>query len=697
MSVLPPPRLDSLRARIWSSWRWMRQSGDLLLDDEDQRRLLRILNGLFAGILIVTFPILFFAMFAGLALPVIIFAGIVTSYWFSRSQLIWLAVLPLIIAFSIGPFIQLLARPDLLAALPFTAISILLSSLFLRDRFTIILTAAIVLGLAALIILHPAVDLQTGLSMLVFIAMIATLSLITNTVRRINRQRLNEHTRQLAEKELNYRLLAENSTDLIARHTFAGEYLYVSPACQRLLGYTPDEMIGRSLYDFLHPEDVAPVREAYNSMALSSGTLTQSYRARRKDESFVWFESISRIVATSARSPAYEITSVSRDITGRKLIENALRDSEALFRAAAEGSLDAFYLLRSQRNDQGQITDFIITEVNTAGAGLLGDLPRRAIIGERLTELAAWMYSPAFLERYSRVVETGETLEEDVQIVRADSGKAQWLHHQVVRVGDGLAVTTRDITDRKQAEEERLELAVQRERVQMLQHLISDTSHDLKTPLASLRTSIYLLQKFIANDERREHYAAMLQKQIAHLVRMLDDLNTMARMEDAKETFTFELLDVSELLASIAIEYEPLAVQKGLALRCENAPALPAIAVDATKMRRAITNLVSNALNYTPADGSITLRCEQRGEHVIIEVSDTGVGIGAEELPYIFQRFYRSEQARRANSDGAGLGLAITSKIVEAHRGRIEVDSQIGSGSTFRIILPLTAPVARSL
>jgi PAS domain S-box-containing protein len=675
----------------------MRQSSDLLLDDEDQRRLLRTLVALFFGILMVTFPIFFGAMVTGLMLPVILFVGIVTSYWLSRGPQIPLAVLPLIIAFGIGPFIQSFSLPTGPNTLPFTAVSILLSSLFLRDRFTVVLSLVIVLGIALLLILQPAFDVQTGLAMLVFIAMIAMLSLITNSIRRINRLRLAEHTRQLAEKELNYRLLAENSTDLITRHTFTGEYLYVSPASQRLLGYKPDEMLGRALYDFLHPDDLASTREAYNNMPLSSGVLTQSYRVRRKDESFVWFESTSRIVVTGARSPAHEITSVSRDITGRKLIENALRDSEALFRAAAEGSLDAFYLLRSQRDAGGKITDFIITEVNTAGTRLLGGLPRHAVVGGRLTELASWMHKLEYLERYVHVVETGETLEEDMEINDAEGDKPNWLHHQVVRVGDGLAVTTRDITDRKQAEEERLELAVQRERVQMLQHLISDTSHDLKTPLASLRTSIYLLQKFIANDERREHYAAMLQKQIAHLVRMLDDLSTMARMEDAKETFTFELLDISELLASIATEYEPLAAQKNQTLTYLSSPMLPSIPIDATKMRRAITNLVSNALNYTPVDGCITLRSGQRDDSVIVEVSDTGVGIGEDDLPHVFERFYRAERARDTDSSGTGLGLAITSKIVEAHRGHIEVDSQIGVGSTFRIVLPLSHPAIHPL
>ncbi|MBL8161718.1 MAG: PAS domain S-box protein [Anaerolineae bacterium] len=379
------PHVDSLQGRIRSIWRWMRQSSDMLLDDEDQRRLLRTLLMLFFGILLVTIPIFYGAMLSGLLLPVIIFVGILSSYALSQARSITLAVLPLIIAFGVGPFIQSVVLPDGPDMLPFTAVSILLSSLFLRDRFTVFIALAIVLGTALLLILMPSFDLQTGLAMLVFVAIIATLSLITNSIRRINRQRLAEHTRQLAEKELNYRLLAENSTDVITRHTFAGEYLYVSPASQRLLGYKPDEMIGRSLYDFLHPDDVTPTRESYNNMAMTSGVLTQSYRVRRKDDSYVWFESTSRIVVTSTRSPAHEITSVSRDITGRKLIENALRDSEALFRAAAEGSLDAFYLLRSQRDAEGKIVDFIITDVISAGKRLLGNLPNRYIMGGRLT------------------------------------------------------------------------------------------------------------------------------------------------------------------------------------------------------------------------------------------------------------------------------------------------------------------------
>jgi PAS domain S-box-containing protein len=252
-----------------------------------------------------------------------------------------------------------------------------------------------------------------------------------------------------------------------------------------------------------------------------------------------------------------------------------------------------------------------------------------------------------------------------------------------------MVSTTRDVTEQRQAEQERFDLALERERVKMLQHLISDTSHDLKTPLATLNTSLYLLKKSISDPERREHYTEVLQAQVVNLTKILEDMDSMARLDGASDEFEFEPVDLNELLRQIIIEHETLASKKNQRLAFSVGDPLPPLPVDETKLRRAITNLVTNALNYTPEGGEIITNIYRQEGNAVIEIRDNGMGIAPNELALIFDRFYRSEESRKNYSNGSGLGLAITKKIVEGHGGSIQVESEIGKGSIFRIVLPV--------
>jgi signal transduction histidine kinase len=132
----------------------------------------------------------------------------------------------------------------------------------------------------------------------------------------------------------------------------------------------------------------------------------------------------------------------------------------------------------------------------------------------------------------------------------------------------------------------------------------------------------------------------------------------------------------------------PQAADKQLQLALDLADDLPPAQVDAVELGTALMNLVENAVRYTDPGASVTVRTRAERDCVLIEVSDTGIGIGQDDLPHIFERFYRADKARSTETGGVGLGLAIALKIVEAHKGRIDVESVPGEGSTFRVALP---------
>src|SRR5262249_51635758 len=147
--------------------------------------------------------------------------------------------------------------------------------------------------------------------------------------------------------------------------------LFTSPAGHTLLGYEPDELLGQPLYDFIHPDDIAVVRAAYEHILASTQSDLVVYRFRRKDGNYIWFETTSKVIRDPQTGTPWEIVTVSRDISRRKQVEAGLQESEARFRAAAEASMDAFYLLQSVRDETGAIVDFTFVSLNARALQLI--------------------------------------------------------------------------------------------------------------------------------------------------------------------------------------------------------------------------------------------------------------------------------------------------------------------------------------
>jgi signal transduction histidine kinase len=243
----------------------------------------------------------------------------------------------------------------------------------------------------------------------------------------------------------------------------------------------------------------------------------------------------------------------------------------------------------------------------------------------------------------------------------------------------------RDITERRQAEQRRLELALERERVQILADFIAQASHEFRTPLSTINTSTYLLQKSTDSVEQLR-YIQQIEDRVHDITTLLNALLTMSRLDGLRE-LTTEPVDLGGLvkIAYTARQkaWQTRAIQGTLRLPAE--PLL--IAGDAGYLRQAIGAILDNAIRFTPDGGAIAVHLEQVGETAVLAITDTGIGIGAADLPHIFERFYRGDKA--GTTRGFGLGLPIAKGIVELHRGSISVESEEGKGSTFKILLPV--------
>lgn len=238
------------------------------------------------------------------------------------------------------------------------------------------------------------------------------------------------------------------------------------------------------------------------------------------------------------------------------------------------------------------------------------------------------------------------------------------------------------------------DLAVERERITLLQRFMGDVAHDFKTPLTAIRVSLYLAQRAQSDDERQRHLA-IIEHHTARLETLIGDLFNMSRLDVATTNeFQFGRVDVNRLIENVITAQEALASQKQHTIRFERGDIAPLLS-DPIQIERVVINLLVNAINYTPPVGEIVLRTFMLDSRLVVECQDNGIGITPADMPHIFDRFYRGDKARSTETGGMGLGLSIVQKIVETHGGQITVTSEPGKGSLFRVSFPATLSQTR--
>jgi len=231
--------------------------------------------------------------------------------------------------------------------------------------------------------------------------------------------------------------------------------------------------------------------------------------------------------------------------------------------------------------------------------------------------------------------------------------------------------------------------ARQRDLEQARRDLIAAVSHDLRTPLASIRVMVEALRDHVVDDpETVERYYQTILGETGHLNALIEDLFELSRIEAGVLQLDLAPSSLQDLIATTLRSMEPRALQKDLDLVGRVPPDLATIRIDVRRIQRVLVNLVENAIRYTPRGGRVAVSAVADADLVRVDVADSGPGISSTDLPMIFDRFYRGERSRSRESGGAGLGLAIARGIVEAHGGTIAVASEPGHGSVFSVTLP---------
>lgn len=243
----------------------------------------------------------------------------------------------------------------------------------------------------------------------------------------------------------------------------------------------------------------------------------------------------------------------------------------------------------------------------------------------------------------------------------------------------GVVVLLHDITQLKQIDEVRKDF-------------VANVSHELRTPLSIFRGYIETLRdQPKTSPEELARILGVMERHSQRLGLLVDDLLSLAQLESMNPNLQLSEVSLHGLLDNVVQDWERKFAKKRLKVIVDLAENLPLLRADETRLQEILYNLLDNAVKYSPESGEIRLQARQDGDEIVLSVSDTGAGIGKNDLPRIFERFYRADKARSRELGGTGLGLSIVKHIAQLHGGRVEAESEPGCGTTIRVVLPVTA------
>jgi PAS domain S-box-containing protein len=369
-------------------------------------------------------------------------------------------------------------------------------------------------------------------------------------------------------------------------------------------------------------------------------------------------------------------------------LSNALLESEGRFRAIFEQSIQVLCLMDSDGT------------VRSVSPSLIkaSQLNQSEILGKKFWEVK-WQYFPEsvglHIQKNIIHVKAGQASHMTLDASNAERRAILDISIQKIKESSQILLEARDISKQLIDEKRRLELQFERERNDILTQLISDASHHLRTPLAIVSSSLYLLRKQTELADNSPEWRGKMDKHLRKLDtarqdlwEIVEDLLCMMSL-DSPSAYRFEPQELRGFVLPILESYQKVADSKQITLHCTSSERKIPVYIVLTTFGRIVDNLLENAMRYTPEGGSVTVSVHAVDRMAEIVVEDTGIGIPEEELSRIFDRFYRTKNALSHSSKGTGLGLSIVKKTVEMHKGTIEVKSVLGEGTRVTVLIPM--------
>ncbi|MCX9075012.1 MAG: PAS domain S-box protein [Candidatus Methanoperedens sp.] len=497
------------------------------------------------------------------------------------------------------------------------------------------------------------------------------------------------------ESETIYRELFENAEDPMYTLDIEGNFLTINNSGLRILGCTKEEVIGTHISKWLTPESLLKAQEALKRQV--SGESIQHpviLEVICKNGEHRWGEIRTRHIEDGGM--IIGVHGIARDVTEKKRMEQKLKEyheklmeSEARYRDLFNNATDPMYTLD---------TEGCFREINNAGLRVLGGTLEETI-GSNISK---WLTPESLriaqerLGRQFRHLPVPKTI---VYELICKNGEHRWaeISTRAIKSGDkviGIQGNARDVTEKRRLE---LQLKEYHEKLQksyedlieadrMKTEFVSNISHELLTPMTSIKGFTELLyDEGRMNDEQKKSLEIILRNS-DRLIKLIKDLLDVAALEKKKFGLNFEPVSLNDIISKSVQYVQPMAIGKQINM-IQNVAPLSKIWGDEERLIQVMTNLITNAIKFTPEKGTITVCADETLEDIRISVADTGIGIPADKLCCIFDRFYQLDGSNSRKHGGIGLGLSICKSIVESHYGSIWAESE-GKGSTFRIVLP---------
>jgi len=456
----------------------------------------------------------------------------------------------------------------------------------------------------------------------------------------------------------------------------------VNQAFCDITGYSEAELMGAAVDQLNHPAEREINHRLYSRLAHGDSAYEIEKRYVRKDGKIVWVHATGNVIRDS-QGRASRALAVIQDITARKRAEEILRASEAQLRLITETL--PVYVMRCD-------TQLRYLFVNAAYAERFGLKPED-VIGKRIPDvLGAPVYevTKPYLDRLL----AGEAVQYETTIPYTGLGRRFMRSAGVPDLDEagkvrGFIGVLIDLTDRKLAED------TLKEADRRKNEFLAMLAHELRNPLAPLRNAAALIEHLNEVEPSVRVLTQMIERQVKHMARLVDDLLDVARVTQGKITLKKETLDLESAIRTGIELARPLIDAKNHRLKVSLLIAPVLISGDATRLSQVVGNLLNNAAKYTPHGGEIRIEVERIDDEVAIHVRDNGVGIDPALLPRVFELFTQGDRSLDRSQGGLGIGLALVKSLVELHGGRVTATSTgSGQGSQFSVYLPLAVEVS---
>jgi PAS domain S-box-containing protein len=501
----------------------------------------------------------------------------------------------------------------------------------------------------------------------------------------------------LAQRNLHtFYALTEHVPDAIAVTGQNGELTYANPAYSKLVGISTD--VAHTALDHLHPDEQQAIMTGLKQQIADQGYWRGTLTWQRGDGSTIYVRGTAFPMHGQDSEHPAALGVVFQDVTEQLRIDTQLQRSQKLFESVLDGST-AFIFVKDLEGN------FLLVNRNLAN---LMHMTPEEMVGCNEIDLFPPEVVAEWRTSKKQVVEQNRTLAFEESLMLEDGLHSYISFRFPIYDEDGTIYATggiaTDITAQKQTEEQLRQLTDELQQAnEQLEHMsrlkdefLANMSHELRTPLNVILGMSQALQEGVYDPitERQERTLRAIEESGYHLLNMITDILDMARMEAGKGELELKPVLLADVChASIqTIDHE--ARKKQITTIEHLDPDLPLLLADERRVRQMLLNLLSNAVKFTPEGGRVGLEVHAHSEHECVELTvwDTGIGIAPDDIKWLFQPFVQVDSSLARRYAGTGLGLAMVAKLADLHGGTVDVESEVGKGSQFRIRLPWRTP-----